>query len=80
RRARYTSADDAMILQLKGQRLSWSAIAEQFPGRSAEAIQVRYQTNLKTAEEWEVEKICGKDRREDGGWKLLVKWKGEEEI
>jgi hypothetical protein len=34
---------------------------------------VRYQTKLKTAEEWEVEEICGKNRREDGGWKLLVK-------
>ena len=29
RRARYTEADDAKILQLKGQGLSWSAIAEQ---------------------------------------------------
>jgi hypothetical protein len=62
-----------MILQLKGQGLSWSAIAEQFPGRSSRAIQVRYQTKLNTAEEWEVEEICGKNRREDGGWKLLVK-------
>jgi hypothetical protein len=25
-----------------------------------------------------VEEICGKNRRDDGGWKLLVKWKGEE--
>lgn len=41
RRAGYTLADDAMILQLKGQGLSWSAIAKQFPGRSAGAIQVR---------------------------------------
>ena len=79
RRARYTSADNAMILQLRGQGLSWSAIAEQFPGRSAGAIQVRYQTKLKTAEEWEVEEICDKNRQDDGGWKLLVKWKGGEE-
>ncbi|KAK4113097.1 hypothetical protein N656DRAFT_642599 [Canariomyces notabilis] len=73
RRARYTSADDAVILQLKGQGLSWSAIARQFPGRSAGAIQVRYQTKLKTTEEWEVKKICGKNRRDDGGWELLVR-------
>ena len=58
----------------------WSAIAEQFPGRSAGAIQVRYQTKLKaTEEEWEVEAICKKNRRDDGGWELLVKWKGGEE-
>jgi len=79
RGARYTSADDAMILQLKGQGLSWSAIAEQFPGRSAGAIQVRYQTKLKTAEEWEVEEICGHRRRNDGDLELLVRWGGGEE-
>jgi hypothetical protein len=42
RRARYTPADDATILRLKGQGLSWIEIAEQFPGRSAGAIEVRY--------------------------------------
>ncbi|KAK4099085.1 hypothetical protein N658DRAFT_430628, partial [Parathielavia hyrcaniae] len=79
RRARYTPADDAKILQLMGQGLSWSAIAEQFPGRSARAIQVRYQTKLKATEEWEVKAICGKNKRDDGGWELLVQWKGGEE-
>ena len=66
-------ADDAKILQLKGQGHSWSAIAEQFPGRSAGAIQVRYHTKLKTAE-WEVGEICGHRRRDDGGLELLVRW------
>ncbi|KAK4098799.1 hypothetical protein N658DRAFT_431190 [Parathielavia hyrcaniae] len=79
KRVRYTSADDAMILQLKGQGLSWSTIAEQFPGRSARAIQVRYQTKLKTTEEWEVEEICSHRRRDDGGLELLVRWGGGEE-
>lgn len=41
---------------------------------------MRYQTKLKPAEEWEVEEICGKNRRDDGGWELLVKWRGEEKI
>ncbi|KAK4095998.1 hypothetical protein N658DRAFT_562717 [Parathielavia hyrcaniae] len=50
RRARYTPADDARILRLKGQGLSWTEIAEQFPGRSAGAIEVRYYTRLKTAD------------------------------
>ncbi|KAH7010861.1 uncharacterized protein B0I36DRAFT_257062 [Microdochium trichocladiopsis] len=76
----YTPADDAMILQLKGQGLSWSAIAKQFPGRTAGAIQVRYQTKLKTADlEWEVEEIGGDRKRDDGGLELLVRWKGGEE-
>lgn len=79
-RARYTPADDAKILRLKEQGLSWSAIAEEFPGRSAGAIQVRYQTKLKPTEEWwEVEEICRKNRRHDGSWEVLVRWKGGEE-
>jgi hypothetical protein len=78
-RARYTPADDAKILRLKGQGLSWSAVAKEFPGRSAGAIQLRYQTKLKPTEEWEVEEICRKNRRDDGGLELLVKWKGGEE-
>ncbi|KAK3897550.1 hypothetical protein C8A05DRAFT_19707 [Staphylotrichum tortipilum] len=60
-RARYTPADDVKILQLKGQGLSWPDIAKEFPGRSAGAIRVRYQTKLKPAEEWwQVEEICQK--------------------
>ncbi|KAK4243485.1 hypothetical protein C7999DRAFT_44716 [Corynascus novoguineensis] len=72
RRARYTPADDAKILRLKVQGLSWIEIAEQFPGRSAGAIEVRYHTKLKTAE-WEVEEICGHRRGDDGGLELLVR-------
>ena len=78
RRARYTPADDVKILRLKGQGLSWTKIAEQFPGRSAGALEVRYHTKLKTAE-WQVEEICGKRTRDDGAVELLVKWKGGEE-
>ncbi len=47
RRARYTPADDTKMLRLKGQGLSWTEIAEQFPGRSARAIEARYYTTLK---------------------------------
>jgi hypothetical protein len=78
RRARYTPADDATILRLKGQGLPWVEIAEQFPGRSAGAIQLRYHTKLKTVE-WEVEEICGRRTQDDGAVELLVKWKGGEE-
>jgi hypothetical protein len=50
RRARYTPEDDAKIRQLKEQGLSWLAIAQQFPGRTAGAIEVRYHTKLKAAD------------------------------
>lgn len=79
RRARYTPADDATILRLKGQGLSWIEIAEQFPGRSAGAIQLRYYTKLKREEEWEVEAMCRHRTRDDGDLELLVRWTGGEE-
>ena len=50
RRARYTLAHNVKILRLKGQGLSGIEIAEQLPGRSAGAIEVRYYTKLKTAD------------------------------
>lgn len=47
---RYTQTDDAKIRQLKEQGLSWIAIAEDLPGRTVGAIEVSYQTKLKTAD------------------------------
>jgi broad specificity phosphatase PhoE len=79
RRARYTPADDAKILRLKGRGLSWIEIAEQFTGRSAGAIEVRYYTKLKREEEWEVEAICRHRTRDDGDLEVLVRWTGGEE-
>ncbi len=86
RRAKYTPADDAKIRQLKEQGLPWIAIAKQFPGRSAGAIEVRYHTKLKNtnpsqsgAPEWEVDRICGHRGLPGDGVKLLVRWEGGEE-
>ncbi|KAJ5183245.1 hypothetical protein N7492_000861 [Penicillium capsulatum] len=40
--------DDQLLIKLKEQReLSWSEIAEHFPGRSKGSLQVRYSTRLK---------------------------------
>ena len=61
-RARYTPADDAKILRLKGQGLSWSAIAKQFPGRSPGAIEVRYHTKLKTNSSRGAPQLCNDSR------------------
>ncbi|KAL2188037.1 hypothetical protein L209DRAFT_777978 [Thermothelomyces heterothallicus CBS 203.75] len=46
----YTPEDDTKICQLKDQGLSWPAIAKQFLGRTAGAIEVRYHTKLKAAD------------------------------
>ena len=62
RRARYTPADDAKILQLKGRGLSWSTIAKQFSGRSPGAIEVRYHTKLKTKSSRGAPQLCDDSR------------------
>ncbi len=80
-------ADDSKICQLRKQGLSWFDIAEHFPGRTPGAIEVRYHTKPKSTnpslrrasqyagkEEWEVEKIFDTELN-DGGLKLLVRWK-----
>lgn len=48
KRAKYTLEDGAKIRRLKEEGLSWTAIAEHFPGRTSRAIEVRYHTKLKT--------------------------------
>ncbi|KAK8029447.1 hypothetical protein PG993_010738 [Apiospora rasikravindrae] len=46
-RERYTAEDDEKIIRLKQEGLLWDEIAEQFPGRSSNALYVRYMTKLK---------------------------------
>ena len=55
-------ADDAKISRLKEQGLSWVAIAEQFPGRSPGAIEVRYHTKLKTKSSRRAPQLCDDSR------------------
>ncbi|KAK0702719.1 hypothetical protein B0H67DRAFT_650083 [Lasiosphaeris hirsuta] len=74
RRLRYTPQDDANIRQLRDQGLSWLTIAEQFPGRSPSAIEVRYHTKLKTTPSREIPQL-----RDDPRAPLVVDDAGEEE-
>jgi hypothetical protein len=42
----FSSQDDYLIVTLKSQGLSWSAIAKRFPGRTKSSLQVRYSIKL----------------------------------
>lgn len=46
-RARFTPDEDQLIVRLRNNGKTWKAIAEQIPGRSPGALQVRYSTKLK---------------------------------
>lgn len=50
---RFTKDDDEKIVELKRRCLSWTQIAEHFPGRSAGSLQVHYCTKLRRKDtEW----------------------------
>jgi len=46
-RTRFSSQEDELLLQLKGEGLSWDEISDHFPKRSKGTLQVRYSTKLK---------------------------------
>ncbi|KAG9228502.1 hypothetical protein BJ875DRAFT_526584 [Amylocarpus encephaloides] len=46
RNSRFSSVDDALLLQLKGEGLSCDKISDRFPGRSKGTLQVHYGTKL----------------------------------
>jgi hypothetical protein len=51
RNSRFSSQDDALLLQLKGEGLSWDEISDRFPERSKGTLQVHYSTKLKSRSE-----------------------------
>jgi hypothetical protein len=51
RNSRFSSEDDALLLQLKGEGLSWDKISDRFPERSKGTLQVHYSTKLKRRSE-----------------------------
>jgi len=51
RNSRFSSEDDKLLRQLKGEELSWDEITAHFPGRSKGTLQVHYSTKLKPRSE-----------------------------
>ncbi|RDL30225.1 uncharacterized protein BP5553_10503 [Venustampulla echinocandica] len=51
RNSRFSSEDDDLLLQLKGEGLSWDEISDRFPERSKGTLQVHYSTKLKPRSE-----------------------------
>jgi hypothetical protein len=69
RNSRFSSEDDELLLQLKGEGLSWDKISERFPKRSKGSLQVHYSTKLKPRSE------MSKNTRNAGGLgELMAMW------
>lgn len=60
---RFSSEDDSLLLQLKGEGLSWDEISDRFPERSKGTLQVHYSTKLKRRSE--TSKTMRKRRRNE---------------
>ncbi|KAH6672626.1 hypothetical protein B0J14DRAFT_78188 [Halenospora varia] len=63
RNSRFSSQEDTLLLQLKGEGLSWDEISDHFPERSKGALQVHYSTKLKPCPEKSKSKNTKKRRR-----------------
>jgi hypothetical protein len=51
KKVKFSREDDILLLQLKGEGLSWDEISERFPDRSKGTLQVHYSTKLKPRSE-----------------------------
>ena len=51
RNSRFSPEEDALLLQLKREGLSWDEISDRFPERSKGTLQVHYSTKLKPRSE-----------------------------
>ncbi|KAH6675955.1 hypothetical protein B0J14DRAFT_587704, partial [Halenospora varia] len=51
RNSRFSPEEDELLLQLKGEGLSWDEISDRFPERSKGALQVHFSTKLKPRSE-----------------------------
>src|SRR5258706_4887339 len=60
RYSRFSSEDDELLLQLKGEGSSWDEISDHFPERSKGTLQVHFSTKLKSRAE------TSKKRRRSG--------------
>jgi hypothetical protein len=52
-RAKWSSEEDTLIINLRGKDLRWEDIAKQLPGRSATACRLHYQNYLEKDVDWD---------------------------
>lgn len=58
-RAKFTPPEDQLIIRLRNSGKTWKEIANQIPGRSPGALQVRYSTKLKSKSvTWTKDIVC----------------------
>ena len=63
RNSRFSAQEDELLLQLKGDCLSWDEISDHFPERSKGTLQVHYSTKLKLRPRLEMSNNTQKRRR-----------------
>ncbi|MCJ1257698.1 hypothetical protein MMC24_005524 [Lignoscripta atroalba] len=56
RQSKWSSEEDALIIELRGSGMKWEDISKRFPGRSAISCRLHYQNYLEKRSEWDEEK------------------------
>ena len=56
RQSKWTSEEDALIIELRGSGMKWEDISKRLPGRSAISCRLHYQNYLERRSEWDEER------------------------
>jgi hypothetical protein len=56
KQSKWTSDEDASIIELRGNGMKWEDISKHLPGRSAISCRLRFQNYLERRSEWDEEK------------------------
>ncbi|PCD21939.1 hypothetical protein AU210_015742 [Fusarium oxysporum f. sp. radicis-cucumerinum] len=54
---KWSAAEDALIIRLRGRNMKWEDISKRMPGRSAIACRLHYQNFLERRSEWDEERM-----------------------
>ena len=56
KQSKWSSEEDAAIIELRGNGMKWEDISKHLPGRSAISCRLRFQNYLERRSEWDEEK------------------------
>ncbi|EGU87512.1 hypothetical protein FOXB_01970, partial [Fusarium oxysporum f. sp. conglutinans Fo5176] len=54
---KWSAAEDALVIELRGRNMKWEDISKRLPGRSAIACRLHYQNFLERRSKWDEERI-----------------------
>jgi hypothetical protein len=56
KQTKWSSEEDALIIELRGKNMKWEDVSKRLPGRSAISCRLHYQNYLERRSEWDEER------------------------